>query len=299
VGALITHSLGFFGLHGSRLALLRLLRRRRGKSGTAGDGLLRDRNGDDVGKWRDTLVANAVETGRRAGIGLLVKTIGVLGGIGPQATMDFERRVHDVARQLIPPHFNAGYPPMVVWYCRHPPVVVRDDGSADLPVRADPRFLEAAARLGAVCDFLVMPSNGAHALQAEVERASGRRVVSIIDATLAEVRRRAWRRAGVMTLGDPGIYTRPLEQAGVSCQTLNEAAHKPLARGIFRVMEARNDATDAAAASAAVADLRRHGVDGVILGCTEIPFLVDASAPDLLNPAQLLADAAVRAALEP
>jgi hypothetical protein len=47
-----------------------------------------------------------------------VKTIGVLGGFGPQTTMDFEARVHRVAQRLIPPHWNAGYPPMVVYYCR-------------------------------------------------------------------------------------------------------------------------------------------------------------------------------------
>ena len=30
-----------------------------------------------------------------------MKTIGVLGGIGPQATMDFEQRLHRVAKRLI------------------------------------------------------------------------------------------------------------------------------------------------------------------------------------------------------
>jgi aspartate/glutamate racemase len=50
-----------------------------------------------------------------------LKTIGVLGGLGPQVTMDFEARVHRVAQRLIPPHGNGGYPPMVVYYDRHPP----------------------------------------------------------------------------------------------------------------------------------------------------------------------------------
>ena len=31
-----------------------------------------------------------------------MKTIGVLGGIDPQATMDFEQRVHAVSKRLIP-----------------------------------------------------------------------------------------------------------------------------------------------------------------------------------------------------
>ena len=43
---------------------------------------------------------------------------GILGGMGPQATMDFEVRLHRVAQQLIPQHFGFGYPPIVVRYCR-------------------------------------------------------------------------------------------------------------------------------------------------------------------------------------
>jgi aspartate/glutamate racemase len=53
------------------------------------------------------------------------------------------------------------------------------------------------------------------------------------------------------------------------------------------------------AAHAAVQELRAKRVDGIILGCTEIPLLLrdDAEAQDLLNPAQFLAEAAVRAAI--
>jgi aspartate racemase len=45
--------------------------------------------------------------------------------------------------------------------------------------------------------------------------------------------------------------------------------------------------------------LRARGVDGVILGCTEIPLLLPAEldAPDVVNPTALLAEAAVRYAM--
>src|SRR5690349_15523229 len=118
-----------------------------------------------------------------------MKTIGVLGGIGPQATMDFEQRVHRIAQRLVPQDFGYGYPPMVVWYCRHPPVIVKSDGRAEFPLRPDPRILDAAAKLGPLCDLLAVACNSAHAFRDDLERASGRRIVSMIDATLAEVRR--------------------------------------------------------------------------------------------------------------
>jgi aspartate racemase len=228
-----------------------------------------------------------------------VKTIGVLGGLGPQATMDFEARVHRAAQRLVPPSLNGGYPPMVVYYCRHPPVLVTDTGAPQLPVRPDPRLFEAAKRLGTLADFLVIPANGPHLFQAEIERAAGRKVLSMVEATLEEVRRRRWTRVGVLGLGEPVIYTRPLAQLGIACQTIDGEQRDGLDGAIFRLMEGRDDAGSAALARGAVATLRARGVEGVILGCTEIPLLLRefAGETDLINPAQLLADAAVRAAL--
>jgi aspartate racemase len=228
-----------------------------------------------------------------------MKTIGVLGGLGPQATMDFEVRVHRVAQRLLPPNRNGHYPPMVVYYCRHPPILLTDAGGPQLPFRPDPRLLEAAKRLGGLADFLVIPSNGAHVVRAEVEQASGRKVLSMIEATLEEVRRRGWKRVGVVGLGEPVVYTRPLGQLGIACEVVDAEMQAPLDSAIFRLMEGREDVGSTATARRAVGSLRARGVDGVILGCTEIPLLLREAADeaDLVNPAQLLAEAAVRAAV--
>jgi aspartate racemase len=231
--------------------------------------------------------------------GRVVRTIGVLGGLGPQATMDFEVRVHRVAQRLIPPNLNGGYPPMVVYYCRHAPFLLTDQGTPQLPLRPDPRLLEAAKRLGGLADFLVITANGPHLLQAEIERAAGRQVLSMVEATVEEVWRRQWQRVGFLGLGDPVIYTEPLGRLGIACATADAGRRTALDGAVFRLMEGRDDAGSAAAARAAVADLRAKGVDGVVLGCTEIPLLLReaADATDLINPAQPLAEAAVRAAL--
>ena len=50
-----------------------------------------------------------------------MKIIGVLGGLGPQATMEFEARIHSLSQQLTPPKAEPSYPPMVVYYYRDPP----------------------------------------------------------------------------------------------------------------------------------------------------------------------------------
>ena len=228
-----------------------------------------------------------------------MKTIGVLGGLGPQATMDFEARVHAVSQQLIPQRGNSGYPPMVVYYYRHAPVILADDGTPAQPLQPDPRLFEAAQRLGPLADFLVITANGPHAMQGAIEQAAGREVLSMIAVTLEEVRRRQLRRVGVLGLGEPTVYLDPLGRLGLACEALAGELRGRLDRAILALMEGREGAELRAVAREAVAALRARGVDGIILGCTEIPLLLgeDADAPDLVNPAQLLAEAAVRHAL--
>jgi aspartate racemase len=65
------------------------------------------------------------------------------------------------------------------------------------------------------------------------------------------------------------------------------------------VVSGQADAQATEQARRAVAALRARAVDGIILGCTEIPLLLhaDLDAPDLLNPTALLAEAAVRHAI--
>jgi aspartate racemase len=229
-----------------------------------------------------------------------MKTIGLLGGIGPQATMDIERRLHRVAQQRIASHFNRGYPPLVVWYCRHAPVVVDETGQAIKPITPDPRLLDAAAKLGPLCDFLILGSNGADQLRDKISRVAGRPVVSIIEATLAEVRRRGWRRIGVLTLGDGAIYRDPLVAEGLACETPDGAGAGAIARAVFSVMEGRIDPSAATAVGRAVDDLRRRQVDGIILGCAELPLLLGDqadAAPGLINSNHMLAEAAVAHAM--
>ena len=228
-----------------------------------------------------------------------MKTIGVLGGLGPQATMDFESRVHRAAQRLIPPRGTGGYPPMLVYYYRFVPFVATEEGSPELPLRPDPRLVDAAARIGSIVDFIVITSNFLHLFQAEIEEAAGCRVLSMIEVTLAEVDRRGWSRVGVLGFGDPLVYTVPLGEMGLASATIAGDPRTRLDGAILEVMEGREDEDSARAAREAVDELRVQRVDGIILGCTEIPLLLGdcQGEHDLVNPLQLLADAAVRDAL--
>jgi len=233
-------------------------------------------------------------------IGGRLKTVGVI-GFGPQATIDFEQRFHLEAQKQWqgPQDFLSGYPPLAVYHCRHAPLALQKDGRPVAPARPDPRLLEAARRLGAWCDFLVITANFPHLFSAELESVSGKPLLSMIDLALQEVQRRGWKRVGVLGMGDPTVYTTRLVTLGIQCETIGMTLRSELDRAIRAVMEGRDNRASTVVARQAVSDLRARHVDGIVLGCTEIPLLLreTANSPDLLDPLGLLARAAVREAM--
>jgi len=229
-----------------------------------------------------------------------MKRMGVLGGMSAQATMDFEARVHRSAQRLIPQDWNRGYPPMVVWYLRALPILRGADGHPLEPRQVDPEVIVAAALLGKLVDFLVVPCNAAHVGLPQIRAASGRPVLSMIDVAIDDVVRRTCRRVGLLGAhGVPPPYLEALRQREIACERIDATLQGRLDAGIQAIMEGRETKEHTEAAREAVGVLRARAVDAVVLGCTEIPLLLreDSDAADLVSPAAVLAEAAVRFAI--
>lgn len=233
-----------------------------------------------------------------------MKTIGILGGMGPQATMDLEARIHKVSQQLIPQDVNRGYPPLAVYYVRRAPMVLNPDGSVREPLEPDPELLAAAQRLGSLVDLLVIGSNTAHLFEEKVAAAAGKPVISLVAETLTEAQNRAVKGrylfAGVLAVGETlrrGLYLNALLRKGYQVATPRPGSIEKIDAEVWALMEGKE--VTGTALRDEIAAFRQSGVQAIILGCTEFPMLLgkDADASDLINPNQLVAEAAVRRAL--
>lgn len=149
--------------------------------------------------WKREGSCNIVLTDKVGGRERTIKTIGVLGGMGPQATMDFETRVHTISQRLIPQFANSGYTPMVVYYHCAFPFVLDERHKPVLPLQPEPHLVAKLAKLGEMVDFIVMTSNAPHMFRDLIEQTSGRKVLSMIDVTLEEVRARGWQRVSTIS----------------------------------------------------------------------------------------------------
>lgn len=191
---------------------------------------------------------------------------------------------------------------MVVSYFREPPMVLNPDRSVPAVLKSNPAMVAAVAALGTLTDFIVIPSNTVHFFIEELEAAANRPILSMIDVTLDAVAALRPAKVGVLAVSvtlEHKLFQNRLDQIGLPWESICMELSERLDNAIFGYMSgaAPDDAENPAIE--AVALLRDAHCDPIILGCTEIPLLLEGrlEADDLINPAELLAEAALAQAL--
>ena len=223
------------------------------------------------------------------------KTVGVMGGMGPEATVDFLSRVI----RATPAEKDQDHLRILVDNNPHVPnrqeALLRDGEDPGPALAAMARGLEAAG-----ADLLVMPCNTAHAFREAIEDAVRIPLVSIIEVTVdacgdAEV-------VGVLATDGclaSGVFQEALAERGKRVVLPDEAETSALMRLITRI-KAGDAGPDLAAGMRGLAEaLVARGAGVVIAGCTEIPLVLRADMLDvpLVSSTDALARATVAIAL--
>lgn len=222
------------------------------------------------------------------------RTVGVLGGMGPEATVDFMSRVI----RATPADKDQDHLRMLV--DNNPHVPNRQDallrgGEDPGPVLASmARGLEAAG-----ADFLVMPCNTAHAFRDAVAAAVEIPIVSIIDVTVEACGSATT--VGVLATDGciaSGVFQEALAQRGKRAVLPDEAQTKALMRLIARIKAGDTGAGVADDMRELAQALVARGAEVIIAGCTEIPLVLDADMLEvaLVSSTDALARATVAAA---
>ena len=217
-----------------------------------------------------------------------MKVLGVLGGMGPAATVAFLARV----QALTPTEGDADH--IRVLMDMNPQVPDRNR----TPDQAEAVLGEMAARLrDAGAEVLAMPCNTAHAQGAGI-RAAGLPFIDMIAETTAAVVATGARRAGILaTPGGEALYTAALTAAGIEPVVLDGADRETFMARVYGVKA--GDMGEAARTRMAqlAAALVARGAEVVIAGCTEVPLLLSAAevTVPLVDSAEVLAGACVRA----
>jgi len=220
------------------------------------------------------------------------KILGVIGGMGPAATVAFLARV----QALTPAEGDADHIRVVMDLNPQVPDRNTRPGEAEVVLGL---MAEGLAAAGA--EVIAMPCNTAHAQAGAIRAACAAKDLGFIDmiaATADAAAASGAKRIGVLaTPGGERLYTQALATRGIETVLLEGADREAFMALVYGVK--RGDVGEAARAgmlrlAQALADA---GADGLIAGCTEVPLLLraeDAPVP-LTDSAEVLAQASVEA----
>jgi aspartate racemase len=181
---------------------------------------------------------------------------------------------------------------------------VRCPDANDLRGVADLMLLSARKLAAAGADFLICPDNTIHQAFSLVAPASPLPWLHIAEVVASEAVARGYRRLGLTGtrwLVASDVYPEKLQVRGLECVRPSDAERDAMGRrimdelvnGVFR-------SETVAFFQQVIGALQARGCDAVILGCTEIPLIIDdrTSPIPTLDSTRLLARAALRRAVE-
>ena len=205
---------------------------------------------------------------RRAG----EKTVGVIGGMGPEATVDFLRRL--VART--PARDDADH--LHVLVDNNPKIPSRIaaliEGTGEDPAPTLCRMARGLEAQGA--DFLVMPCNTAHYYLPTIARAIRIPILDMVQLAIGQLADTPQR---VGLLASPavrlvGLYKARMEQAGLEA-VFPDTEHEDRLLQVIRAVKAgKHGDAQQRDYLAVVQHLHHAGVEALLIACTELSVLV-------------------------
>lgn len=201
--------------------------------------------------------------------------VGLVGGLGPESTVDYYRRIIERWQKIDP----ATTPPMVI-DSLDPSKALRLVAS-DRTAFVDYIFGSIRRLEGAGVDFIAITSNTPHMAFDELAARTSVPMLSIVEVCADEAKRRGLRRPlllGTRFTMEADFYASVLARHGMDVAVPDEADRTWVhARYVDQLLKGdfRDGTRDEFVAL--VARIRSaRGIDGVILGGTELPLLLRA-----------------------
>ena len=232
----------------------------------------------------------------------LDKVIGILGGMGPEATLDcFGKIIKNTPAKTDAEHLrvvmdsNPRIPDRIA--------AILGDGASPVPALVDGcRGLQKAG-----ADFIIIPCVTVHCFLPQIQAESSLPILSIIDAVAEAIQADFAATNTVGLLGtvatvQSGLFQKRLTEDNIGTVVPDPAQQAKIVAAIKDIKDTRPARTqseitgDLIAAAHSLIDREPQGADAIIAGCTEIPLALgqqDLPVP-YFDSLTILARAAIR-----
>lgn len=224
-----------------------------------------------------------------------MKTLGILGGVGPASTAEFYLKIsYDCQKRN-----DMQRPPIVIASVPAPYEVERDmilhnkNNYTPLLVAEAKRLQKADAH------FLAMPCNTLHCDIETIRSAVSIPVMSIVDTTIAHVRAKGYKKLGILATAatvERNIYSDAFKRSNVEFLAPSAQEQAGLNELIINLVAGKYLDSDRKFLHGVIDKLKAQGVDCIALACTDLQLLKpekDRSDIPIFDTMAVLAEAAL------
>lgn len=230
-----------------------------------------------------------------------MKKIGIIGGIGPESTLEYYRGIIDAFRNRA----DGLHSPEILIYSADLAELLAIMEAADLEALAEWLLFRLAALHRAGAEFAVIASNTPHVVFAEVARRSPLPLLSIVEETCGKAESLGLKRPGLMgtrfTMA-ADFFREPCRARGMSLFLPSPEEQQRIHEKLFSEIEVGiiKDSTRQELLAIVEKMVEREAIDSLILGCTELPLILDRGAFGIpfLNTTAIHVEGIVRVATE-
>jgi aspartate racemase len=227
------------------------------------------------------------------------KIIGILGGMGPEATSDLYLRII----KATPAKRDQDHPRVIIYSNSKVPdrtAAILGVGPSPMPelIRAGKRLEEAGA------DFIIIPCNTAHYFIDQLKKELRVPILHMIRLSAAKALKSypKMNKVGLLATDGTvksGLYKSAFGVAGIEIIEPSPEKQMDVMKAIYQCIKAGNLIDGGLLLRSVANDLIGAGAEMIICGCTEVSLVLkegDLPVP-ILDPLQVLAEEAVAEAL--
>lgn len=233
--------------------------------------------------------------------GVEMKTIGIIGGLGPESTVDYYK---EIISSFNTKHADLAYPEIIIFSAN------LNEFMGLVNTKQWEKISEwllqkifVIHRAGA--EFAVIASNTPHIVFKEIESKSPIPLLSIVECTCSKAQDMGLKNIGLMGTKltmEADFYKKPFDSKGISVVVPSEKEQQLIHQKLFSEIELGifKDSTREELLAITRRMVDENGIDSLILGCTELPLILteDRYGIPFLNTSAIHCDSIVTYCIE-
>jgi len=218
------------------------------------------------------------------------RTIGILGGMGPEASIDLYQRIIKLSQEKYNAIQDTDYPPIIINSIGLDGF--DETGITDLEKVKNQLINEALILEKAGADFIVMPCNTTHVFHEEIQ---GKLKIPFLNLVEKTANRVSEKFVGILSSESTktfGLYKNPIIRSGKRVLETTDQEQSKINQAVASAMSGKDIDMQKKVISSILNRMISDGAKSIILGCTEIPLIIkQQDTPHLIyDTSQILAE---------